>query len=121
MGIGKLAVPFEDLARHLDFAPNHVLVNFDVPRLLMQPHAAYDLVDICGSGTRVVDNFGGTGNFLKNMKLRFDFLRLMVDQHAEFPFFFTRTTTDDENGDSLGKRACDWVDDVMPPCSVRNT
>src|SRR5215831_17739449 len=113
MSVGKLAVPRDNVARHVNLTLDHILVNFDIPGLLIQPHCSHDLINI-GSGRAWVGNhLGCAGNFLKDMKLGFDFLSLVVDEYAKPAFFFTWAAANDQNRHPFGKRSSHSIDDIM--------
>ena len=65
---------------------DHVAVNLEVARLLIQPDGADHLVDFSGRAQRIVDELGGAGDFPVDVELGLDLSRLMVDQHAELAF-----------------------------------
>ena len=90
--LGKDAVPLADMVGDGDVMLDHVLMDLDVAWQLTAPDILYYFVDICSCRTRVIHNFGGTGNFLKDVKLGFDFFGLMVDEDTQLPFFLARAT-----------------------------
>src|SRR5688572_18226680 len=109
----QFTVPRNDLFGYRDLTFDHVSVNLEVARLLIQPDGADHLVDVSGSAQRIVDELGGAGDFPVDVELGLDLSRLMVDQHAELAFFLSRATADDENRHALGKRGGDRVDHVV--------
>ena len=90
--LGKDAVPLADMVGDADIMLDHVLMDLDVAWQLTAPDILYYFVDICSCRTRVIHNFGGTRNFLKDVKLGFDFFGLMVDEDSQLPFFLARAT-----------------------------
>src|SRR5262245_20978595 len=116
--MGQFTVPRNDLLRYRDLTFDHVAVNFEVARLLIQPDGADHLVDVSGRAQRIVDELGGAGDFPVDVQLGLDLPRLMVDQHAELGFFLSRAAADDENRHPLGKRGGNWVDHVVTAGSV---
>ncbi len=116
--MGQFTVPRNDLFGHRDLAFDHVPVNLEVARLLIQPDGADHLVDLGGRAQRIVDELGGAGDFPVDVELGLDLSRLMVDQHAELAFFLSRAAADDENRHALGKRGGDRVDHVVTAGAV---
>src|SRR6185369_17238674 len=88
MGKLQFAIPFHNVAWDLNFTVNHVLMNFDVPRLMMEPGLPDDFINVRCRSPRISNDLCRARDFLENVILRLDLLSLMMNEDAEFPFFF---------------------------------
>jgi len=117
-GESQTAATFADFLWHVDLALDHIPVDLEVAGALLAPDGPYDFVDVGCSATGIVYYLRSAGEFPVDTELRLDFLRLVVDQGPEFPFFLARASTDHEDWHALRERARNGVHHIVPSGTV---